>query len=171
MSLERALADLTRAQTQSAALRAELGQIEERIRKLQTFIEMAKEYGVASDPAAESVTSLNEHSGTKRSGLTNENVARPRRPPASGVSKDAVDHSVAILREVGTPLHTKELLSRLAARGVHIGGTNPVTNLSGFLSRSNQLLNSRKFGWSLASREVSGGDDTSSRDDAAQQED
>lgn len=79
------------------------------------------------------------------------NSESPHRPvPASGISRIAVEGAILLLRAAGKPLHTRDLLTELASRGVVVGGANPVANLSGFLSREKQrLVNSRTYGWSL----------------------
>jgi hypothetical protein len=61
-----------------------------------------------------------------------------------------VEGSIALLRKEGKPIHTRVLLSALAQQGISIRGSNPVANLSGFLSREkSRLRNSRMDGWSL----------------------
>lgn len=60
------------------------------------------------------------------------------------VTEDAV---ISVLEEAGSPLHTRELLDKLLARGVEVGGKDPASTLSARLSRSSKLLNNRLKGW------------------------
>jgi hypothetical protein len=66
-----------------------------------------------------------------------------------GLAKSAAREAIAVLRERGEPVQAKELLSVLRMRGIEIPGQNPVSNLSGYLSRSTELLADRAVGWSL----------------------
>lgn len=134
MSMARAQLDLKRLETQAVDLRAKLVAIEAQVEKVRAYIEIAKLY--ADDAPADRLISPEKKSKGGR--------------PSGGISTQAVETSLAIIRAARKPLHTRDLIRELAARGVVIGGTNPVTNLSGFLSRSPELKNSRTLGWSLA---------------------
>jgi hypothetical protein len=130
MSVERAQSDLNRLQSEAHALRERLADIQQKITKVSAYLEMAKLYGDGG--VIESVTS-----------------ARASRAQPMGVSYRAVAMCVTAIREARKPLHTRELLEILRQQGLEIGGVNPIANLSGFLSRSSELRNSRTHGWSL----------------------
>jgi len=57
---------------------------------------------------------------------------------------------VETIRERWARQKTVALVEELTRRGHHIGGGNKVTNLSGALSRSDDLTSSRAKGWGLA---------------------
>lgn len=135
MSIERARADLIRLNNAIADLRTRLADAELRAEKVRIFLEMASVYG------AESV-------GDPLSAPSAHDIPRSGRPQG-GVSTVAVDAATAFIREARAPQHTRVLLSVLEKNGIHIGGNNPVGNLSGFLSRASHLKNSRSNGWSL----------------------
>lgn len=130
MSIERARADLDNALADRDSLREQLRAVDERVAKITAFLEMFQVY--SAPPPKPQATA-------PRGGR-----------PAGGVSSQAVDLAIAAIRKEGRALHTRDLLPRLAEAGLHIGGANPAANLSGFLSRSDKLKNSRAAGWSLA---------------------
>lgn len=126
--IERAKIDLAKMGAEIARLRIQLQSLEHRSDKVHAYIEMAEFYEL-DDGEAES--------------------GRPR----GGVSGAAVRASVEAIRERKQHIHTRELLEILAKQGIQVGGSNPVGNLSGFLSRSEELRNSRARGWGLANWE------------------
>jgi hypothetical protein len=65
------------------------------------------------------------------------------------VAGAAVRETLIILRERGQPTPTRELLSILASRGIHVGGKNPVISLSGYLCKTGEVVADRRTGWSL----------------------
>ncbi len=124
--LEKAKADL--AKTRSERSRAEMlvKQLEIRQSKIEAYIEMAALYE-SDEIAAE--------------------AARAR----NGIAASAVRATVDMLTEHKARIHTRDILKALQDKGITIGGNNPAGNLSGFLSRSDELDNSRSEGWGLAS--------------------
>lgn len=65
----------------------------------------------------------------------------------SGTMQETEDAAIAILTEAGTPMPTRKMLVALAARGIVIGGKQPVSTLSARLSRAPRLVNIRPDGW------------------------
>jgi hypothetical protein len=57
---------------------------------------------------------------------------------------------VEAIQKRGKRIHTRELVKILAEQGIEIGGANPIANLSGFLSRAEELHNNRAEGWGMA---------------------
>lgn len=123
--IERARADIVKMTGEISRLQAHLTALHQRRDKVRAYIEMAEFYET-EESATESV--------------------RPR----GGISGAAVRAAVEAIRERRTAIHTRELLEVLAKQGIQINGSNPVANLSGFLSRSDELRNSRASGWGLA---------------------
>ena len=123
--VDRAKADVSRMEAELSRLRAQIASLQSRVVKAQAYIEMAAVYEADDAP-------------------TDSTRAR------GGVSATAVRMAVEMIIERGAPMHTREILRELAARGVPIGGSTPVANLSGFLSRADELRNSRADGWGLA---------------------
>ncbi len=123
--IERAKSDLAKLKIEISRLRSQIESMESRRDKVSAYIEMADIY--------ESEDGLAD--GLRAKG---------------GISGAAVRGAVDAIRERKAPIHTRELLEILAKQGIHVGGSNPVANLSGFLSRSEELRNSRALGWGLA---------------------
>lgn len=124
MQIDRARADLAKAEGDVKRLQAQLEDAKARATKLAHFIEMAELYDRGIEPSTSRGT--------------------------GGRSAEAARLAVEILKERGRPLHTRELLMELEQRGIVIHSANPVTNLSASLSRSPELKASRSHGWSLA---------------------
>jgi hypothetical protein len=137
MSIARAEQDLARLQREISRLDAELTAARERATKIAHYIEMAREY-------------QNVPEGTALiDGILISKTAPRLRAAQGGMSGAAVRETIDILRESGRPVHTRELLPILEQRGIKIGGANPLTNLSGYLSRSDDLIADRSRGWRL----------------------
>ncbi len=67
-----------------------------------------------------------------------------------------VDASISILKD-GKPRRTTELLNILLSKGIYIGGQNPESNLSCYLSKAkgiNGLESSRLYGWHLKPKKI-----------------
>jgi len=123
--VERAKSDVSRMEAELNRLRVQIANMQTRLAKAQAYIEMSAVYEVDDAPS-------------------DSHRAR------GGVSATAVRMAVEMIIERSAPMHTREILRELATRGVTIGGSNPVANLSGFLSRADELRNSRADGWGLA---------------------
>ena len=125
MSIERARQDLVAVERDIVHLKGRLEIAEARRVKLISYIEISELYITAAD-APKSPT---QESGT---------------PPR------VVQEVISILTDAGHPIRTRDLLPLLTLRGLRIGSQNPVTNLSGSLSKWKQLLiANRREGWSL----------------------
>ena len=130
MSVERAMADLERLDDEAQQLKKRIAEIDKAADRLRVYVAVAQEYSGhrASTPEAHLIF----------------------RSTLKGITGAAVEACIALLKEEGAPIHTRVLLSRLAAQNIVVGGGNPVANLSGFLSREkSRLRNSRTDGWSL----------------------
>lgn len=57
--------------------------------------------------------------------------------------------AAGIIRELGRPVPTREMLSLLAARGVDVGGKDPASTLAARLSRAPTILGQRGSGWKV----------------------
>jgi hypothetical protein len=125
--LERAKADLLRLQKDLNRAEMTVKMLEGQISRVEAYIEMA--------PVYESDESQGEAS----------------RARSNGVAATSVRLAIEAIRERGQRIHTRELIQILQNQGITIGGSNPVANLSGFLSRADDLDNSRSEGWGLAS--------------------
>lgn len=117
---------IERAKADLEKLENEIARIHERILKLRNYIEMAPLYDCDA-PSGD--------------------TGRSHRPGSSGA---AVQASMDLILEKGQRIHTRALLDALLAKGIQIGGANPAQNLSGLLSRANELNNNRALGWGLA---------------------
>lgn len=137
MSMERALADLAQLDAEAQRARNRLAEIDEQAGRLRTYVAVAREY---------------ERTESGRTTPTPSPTPRPT-TGASGegtLSRRTADMAVGFIEAKGQPIHTRDLLALMAARGVSVGGSNPVANLSGFLSRDKaRLVSSRTYGWSL----------------------
>ena len=128
--VDRAKADLAKMRADLGRLQVQMEMLSDRMRKVESYIEMASFYE------------------------TDEDAAEAARSRGGGISAIAVRLAVDMLKERGAPMHTREIIKELEAKGVVIGGSNPIANLSGFLSRSEELVNNRAIGWGLAGRDL-----------------
>ncbi len=129
MSLERTREDLKRFRAEIEQAEAQLADMRNRERELSYLLEMHFRYETPMPG-----------DGMARAPVVKE-------PPR------IVKAVVAILAATGGPLPTGALVEELAMQGIRIGGKNPVTNLSGALSKWHSLLRAdRRRGWSLADR-------------------
>lgn len=131
MTASRAEADLARLQADIGRLRAQLAEAEERATKVRHYIEMARVYEAGGD--------------VPHAPVGVPTVERPRGGAASyiaGITRE-------VLRERGGPMQTRALVDVLAKRGVTLGSKNPISYLSGVLSRAEDFGNDRVAGWYL----------------------
>jgi len=138
MSIEAAKLDRANLQHRVDRLRADLAATEDRIRKIDIYIEMAQQYrGLAADvnpaPSERTAVQLKSHSAPQPRGY------------AERVSTEVINY----LRGTRQPAKTADLLDFLAGVGLPIGGEKPRNNLSGILSRTPELAADRVKGWHL----------------------
>lgn len=139
MAMSRAEADLARLQADIGRLRTQLVEAEERATKIRHYIEMARLYDAGQDAAPPPVgPSPNAAVGVPRSGVASH-IARAARE---------------VLQERGGPMQTRPLVDALTKRGVVLGSNNPVSYLSGVLSRADDFENDRLTGWHLKASQV-----------------
>lgn len=138
MSVQRAEQELVALRHETARIETRLSDARARIIKLEHYIEMAGEFG----DEGSATSAPHPHPGTTTNGAR-------QRAPRGGMSGRAVQESIAILRERGTPIHTKELYALIGQRGIKLGGKTPIGSLSGCLSRTPGLVADRSRGWSL----------------------
>ncbi len=130
-ALERAKGDLLKLQAELARVTATTLDLQRRIVDVSTFIRMFDFY---KEEGAE--------------------MARSR----GGSSALAVQTVIEHLKSSGKAAHTRDLVEMLKQEGFAVGGKDPVANLSGFLSRSPDLMNSRSHGWALTTWGSAAGD-------------
>ena len=126
MSMEKATAKLALVEQDLDKARARVRDLEQQAERLRTYIEVA--------------TELN----------SSPQLKAPVRPAKITKGEKLVGYCIEIITAREGPVRTRELVAELTKRGIDIGGTNPVTNLSGALSKSPHLINDRVNGWSLA---------------------
>ncbi|MGF7211591.1 hypothetical protein GGE65_006208 [Skermanella aerolata] len=127
MSIEKAKSDLSKLTMEINRLDVMLSDARQRATKLRHYIEIAQAY------EAESFVS----SPAGRLGTPNKSAL------ISSTVKSMLESERRFIR-------TRDLVGELMKKGIDVGGSNPVTNLSGFLSRSEDLYNDRTLGWGLA---------------------
>lgn len=82
-----------------------------------------------------------------------DTATRARRRPSVVVGRPSVvmtetwDAVRAILLEHRAPLKLSELLEKVLARGVEVGGKDPASTLSARLSNSDEFVSHRGIGW------------------------
>jgi hypothetical protein len=135
MSVARAEAERSRLQGEIERLQSQLTALQHRIVKVEHYIEMVREYESVASPLGGNSPDSAESSRT--------------RAPKGGVGGSAARHAVAIIRERGRPIPTRDLVELLKERGVNLGGNNQITTLSSYLSRTPELKADRSQGWSL----------------------
>ena len=74
---------------------------------------------------------------------TERNAARPVRV------RDTESAAADAIRSRGTAVSTRDLLHEVTARGVDVGGKDPLATLLARLSRSPSLFYERPYGWRL----------------------
>ena len=122
--VERAKADLRKLRADLLRAETQVVALNNRILKVEAYIEMVEVY---------------------ESEVVAEEPGRTR----FGVAAHTVRTAVQILAEAGRRMHTREVLEELGKRGVTVAGKDPAANLSGFLSRAEELHNNRAEGWGL----------------------
>jgi hypothetical protein len=132
MSVARAETELTHLQSEYSRLQSQLDEVRQRIVKIQNYIEMAREF--------ETTTSTPHPT---------ESPEIRSRVPKGGIGGQASRLAIEMVRERRQPIPTRELVEMLKVRGVDVGGGNPVTTLSSYLSRVPELSADRSRGWSL----------------------
>lgn len=123
---------IDRAKADIAKMRSEIGQIENRLEGLRSRLQKAEAY-VEMSALYESEASFQENTRVR-----------------TGIAAIAVNHAKELITEKWESIHTRDILKSLENIGVQVGGNNPVANLSGFLSRSEDLKNDRAKGWGLS---------------------
>lgn len=119
---------LTNAIAEKTKLQGEIAALQERLRRVETFIALYGEFS-SSTPAPQ--LSLADVFAGKR---------------------QSIPDAVATLLVHGLPMTTQEILSELDGMGIVVGGDEPskrITNLSSSLSRDARFVNTRGQGWSL----------------------
>lgn len=84
-------------------------------------------------------------------GVPDAQAAAAPRPSTGGGAMQATEAAVTdILADAGGgPMQTRDLLEGVLARGIEVGGKDPVGVLSARLSRSTLVENVRPYGWRL----------------------
>jgi hypothetical protein len=132
MSIARAEAELTILKGEFERTRLRYVELQQRITKVQNYIDVAREFESAT------IDSSRENLPEKRT-----------RIPQGGIGAKAIRLAVEMIRERSQPIPTRELVDMMRARGLDVGGGNPVTTLSSYLSRAPELSANRSRGWSL----------------------
>lgn len=127
MSIEKAKSDLAKLNMEINRLDMILTDARQRATKLRHYIEIAQTY-----EADQSVSSQAGRLGTPNKSATISSTVK------------------SMLESERRYIRTRDLVVELTKKGIDVGGSNPVTNLSGFLSRSEDLYNDRTLGWGLA---------------------
>ena len=129
ISIEQAVADLTK--------------LEVRANKIRAYIDMAREYAEAKpkretdEPASTTASTSDTSNGRSK-------------------TRRAMDMVVDLIRAAGRPVSTKDLLAQMEQQGMVLGGQNPAATLSNLLSRDQKrVVTTSKLGWKL----VEWGDD------------
>lgn len=79
-----------------------------------------------------------------------EQTAAVSAPKAEGTLKARVVEAAAALISAEGPMRTRDILRRLEAQGIEIGGSNKIDTVSVILSRSKDRFQpDRSLGWSL----------------------
>jgi hypothetical protein len=144
MSIQRAERELADLRQEIPRLEAQLAGKRDRAQKLEHYVEVAREFsdGRIKEPDA-------SHAGTNGAAQIHQEDTRANRAPRGGISGRAVQESIAIIRERNQGMQTKDLSALLESRGIRLGGKNPVGALSGYLSRTPEVVSDRIRGWIL----------------------
>jgi hypothetical protein len=140
--MNQAEADLVRLKQEAHELRAKLAANEQKQGELVAYLKLLRVYGaeLPKDKPIEKGTAVPAVSVT---------TSGAKRSPY-GTMVAIVKMCGDILRETGRPWRTRDLLKELKARGLPVGGNDPMSNLSGRLGRSQQFRTHKTLGWHLA---------------------
>jgi hypothetical protein len=153
--IARAEQDLADTRREISTLESRLSDAKEKAIKISHFLELASVYGISNESAISRANELSASAhisagGGVKSGGNAELSLRPAQSaPKSGISGKAVRETLVLLRERREPIRTRDLVAILRARGIEVGGKDPVVNLSGYLGRVPELIASRSVGWAL----------------------
>ena len=137
VSTEQALAELEHLDAESQRVRNQQAKIDERIRRLRTYVAVDQEFAEArskqeTDEPASTAASTSDTSNGKT------------------LSRRTTDMAVDLIRAKGQPIHTRDLLAQMEQHGLTVGGQDHVATLSSYLSRAKEhLVNNRRLGWRL----------------------
>ncbi|MFN6252949.1 MAG: hypothetical protein ACK4Y5_12835 [Acetobacteraceae bacterium] len=115
--------------------------------KWDEFIRLYKKLASSSDNTGRSQRRNLTKTGTAVSESVQEKRAASRIGEKGAKTEEA---AVAVLLEATVPMFTRDMIGPLNARGVEIGGQDPVATLHVRLSRSKKLKFDRHLGWRLA---------------------
>jgi hypothetical protein len=136
--LEKAKADL-------AAVVQQIRDLAAKQKKLEAFI------SIYDEPAPQSTLVLGDAPPSSEDRIARAlDLARRERDEAlNQTAKARITNAVADILRDGEARHTRELLSILESRGIHIGSADKVIGLSSLLSKDDRFVANRTFGWSL----------------------
>lgn len=115
--------------------------------KWDEFIRLYKKLASSSDNTGRSQRRNLTGIGAAVSESAHERRAASRIGEKGAKTEEA---AVAVLLEATAPMFTRDMIGPLNARGVEIGGQDPVATLHVRLSRSTKLKFDRTLGWRLA---------------------
>lgn len=105
-------------------------------------IEAEREHLLGVVRHAEALTGMSPRGET--GGRRQASAQAARSAPAMSPTREAV---LAILKERGAPIETRDLLPLVRERGVQVGGKDPIATLSARLSNSDEFKTRRGVGW------------------------
>lgn len=88
-----------------------------------------------------------------------------RRVPTSGVSLEVLAAVRDFLRGRPYPTPTREIMTMLGERGIHVGGSNPQNAVSSLMSKAPDLRANGRAGWVLVETKLA--DDNAPRQDVS----
>lgn len=142
MGFERALADLESAENAVRRLEEQLAEAKANVNRLNSFIQLARQYGVVGP----------EVISEKRALVP---AVEPRRGNG-GRKWQVIDAATEILRKAGHPLKNREILSELQNQGIEVSANSDrqVADLASILSKAPRLQGKRGVGWSIRTEEL-----------------
>lgn len=136
---------ITKAQKQLHEVEMQLQALKRRQEELRLFITVGKSL-TGQDQAVTKV-----HRDLKVHWSLDGGVGPARKYPLKQIISNAVE---SLLKATGVPMHTRDLVDRLSAEGIEIGGSDKTITVSVILSRDERFASDRKHGWRLASWET-----------------
>lgn len=115
------------------------------VEKLRAFIAVAKELSLAQECKRADKQGVDVFVSDWRTP-----VSLKAKTPGREVKKDLIENAAVAELQVKFPQTSSELLDKLNSAGVEVGGTDPLVNLSAYLSKSGLFVHKRKLGgWFL----------------------
>lgn len=128
---------------------------QQRLTELENELLQVRQFIAMYDRMAANLGRPSAPMGNMPSGTAALLIAQ-QQPRRRGAEKAAMLDVAAEILEAEQPMPTKDLLARVKARGIQVGGADEAHNLANYLGRAkDRFLSKRGEGWYLVQRNTS----------------